>query len=593
MNATLAHTRQVVSTIDGSRMQRTDTETETTGEHTVLDPTPRRRRRSWLWGFLGTLLVLTVAYVGVAYYLSTQVPSSAVVGGVDIGGTTPLEAQGRIESEVAKIESQPVVVSVLDASFELDPDRAGLRIDTEATLAGVTRFTLDPRALLEHVSGSFERDFVLAVDEQALTKAVTAGGESIEKDPVEGTVAFTDAGLAVVEPVEGLSVDVEQSVQNVVAAWPHQTEIEGAGGAVEPKTPAAVFAQFRSEFADKALGGPLTVAVGEEKFEVPAAQVAPALTAQVADGAITPAVDLEVLGPVVEEIGAESGVLKDARDARVTFRGTDPSVEPSRTGVDVSLDEEADALLAALTAEGRTLALEPVITQPKFTTERAQATLPKGRISSFTSKYTPAPRAQNIKLAARALNGTYVPPGGTFSLNAVLGQRTPQKGYVKAGTIMNNRLVDNYGGGVSQVSTTVYNAAYFAGVQIDEFRPHSFYISRYPEGREATLSWGSIDNRWTNNTEGGILVRASADDYAITVELWGTKTFDVETVKGPRRNITQPRTIVDDGKPCISQSPTPGFDVTVTRIIKQGGREVKRENVHTHYDPQNKVTCTG
>ncbi len=83
-----------------------------------------------------------------------------------------------------------------------------------------------------------------------------------------------------------------------------------------------------------------------------------------------------------------------------------------------------------------------------------------------------------------------------------------------------------------------------------------------------------------------------ATNSSITVNFWGTKKYDVETVKGPRRNLREPRTIVDDSARCVTQSPQPGFDVTVTRILKQGGREVKRENVTTHYVPQDKVTCT-
>jgi hypothetical protein len=78
----------------------------------------------------------------------------------------------------------------------------------------------------------------------------------------------------------------------------------------------------------------------------------------------------------------------------------------------------------------------------------------------------------------------------------------------------------------------------------------------------------------------------------VTVDLWGIKTFDVESVKGPRRNIVQPDSIVDDEPECVTQTPMVGFDVTVTRIIKQNGRELKRENVSTHYDPEDKVTCT-
>ena len=152
------------------------------------------------------------------------------------------------------------------------------------------------------------------------------------------------------------------------------------------------------------------------------------------------------------------------------------------------------------------------VSQPKFTTEKAKATLPKGLISTFTT-YFPANgggRVTNIRLAARTLNGTYVPPGGTFSLNGVLGQRTPEKGYEKGGVINNGRLSENYGGGISQVSTTLFNAAFFAGMRFIEYMPHGFYISRYPEGREATVSWPDLDKSWVNTTDGGVHIRANS-----------------------------------------------------------------------------------
>ena len=123
---------------------------------------------------------------------------------------------------------------------------------------------------------------------------------------------------------------------------------------------------------------------------------------------------------------------------------------------------------AALTSPERAATIPVTVSQPKYTTEKAKATLPKGLISTFTT-YFPANgggRVTNIRLAARTLNGTYVPPGGTFSLNGVLGQRTPEKGYDKGGVISNGRLSENYGGGISQVSTTLFNAAFFAGIAV-------------------------------------------------------------------------------------------------------------------------------
>jgi vancomycin resistance protein YoaR len=129
-------------------------------------------------------------------------------------------------------------------------------------------------------------------------------------------------------------------------------------------------------------------------------------------------------------------------------------------------------------------------------------------------------------------------------------------------------------------------------VRIEEYHPHSFYISRYPEGREATVSWPDVDQRWTNDTPGGILVEAFTSGNALTVRLHGTKVWDVEAVKGPRRNVVKPKAIVDKRATCVPQQPSEGFDVTVTRIFKKNGAEAKRSTFSTHYIPEDKVTCT-
>ena len=142
------------------------------------------------------------------------------------------------------------------------------------------------------------------------------------------------------------------------------------------------------------------------------------------------------------------------------------------------------------------------------------------------------------------------------------------------------------------MSTTTFNAAFFSGVRIDQYLPHSFYISRYPEGREATVSWPDVDQKWTNDTGYGILIQASVSSSSITVTFHGTKVWDIESVKGPRRNVVQPKTIVDDRPGCVTQSPSTGFDVTVTRVFKKGGRTVRTSNFSTHYIPEDKVTCT-
>jgi vancomycin resistance protein YoaR len=190
------------------------------------------------------------------------------------------------------------------------------------------------------------------------------------------------------------------------------------------------------------------------------------------------------------------------------------------------------------------------------------------------------------------LNGTIVRSGDQFSLNAILGERTPAKGYLKAPVIYAGRLETAYGGGVSQVSTTVFNAAFFSGVRIEDHTTHSFYISRYPEGREATLSWPDVDQKWTNDSGSGILISSYLTGSDLTVTFFGTKAWEIEAVKGPRRNMVAPKIILDGLPGCVPQAPTPGFDVTVTRIFKRDGAQVKSSQFNTHYIPEDNVSCT-
>jgi vancomycin resistance protein YoaR len=174
-------------------------------------------------------------------------------------------------------------------------------------------------------------------------------------------------------------------------------------------------------------------------------------------------------------------------------------------------------------------------------------------LGTFTTSFSCCePRVTNIQRIAKTVDGTVVAPGEQFSLNGVAGERTRAKGYKPAPTIGdNNELVDSVGGGVSQFSTTLYNAAYFAGLQIDAHTPHSFYIDRYPPGRESTLSFGSIDLLWTNDTGAPVVVRSSASDTAVTASIYGGS--DVREVRAETRSR--------------SGNGQGGFDISIDRVV--------------------------
>jgi vancomycin resistance protein YoaR len=232
-------------------------------------------------------------------------------------------------------------------------------------------------------------------------------------------------------------------------------------------------------------------------------------------------------------------------------------------------------------------------TQPEVTRANAAQLGLTEKMSSFTVNFEPAPyRVTNIGRAAELINGSVVMPDETWSFNRTVGERTKANGFVEGIIILDDQFTKASGGGVSAVATTVFNAMFFAGVKPVEYGAHSFYIERYPEGREATVAWGSLDLRFNNDSGKAIYIQTEATDTSVTVTFLGTKKYDeIKSVKGPRTNVKQPEVRKGSGEKCVPQTPLEGFDVTVERVFYNDGKETKREPFRTRYVPRDEVTC--
>jgi vancomycin resistance protein YoaR len=138
----------------------------------------------------------------------------------------------------------------------------------------------------------------------------------------------------------------------------------------------------------------------------------------------------------------------------------------------------------------------------------------------------------------------------------------------------------------------MYNAVFFSGLEDVEHKAHSYYISRYPAGREATVSFPNPDLKWRNNSPTGVLVTTAYTDRSITVTFWGTKQYDaIESVSGPRTRVRGVYTEYRSGRGCESRGGAPGFDIVVQRIFKKGGKVVKTEKIFTRYRVESKIVC--
>jgi vancomycin resistance protein YoaR len=544
---------------------------------------------------LVVLGIVAAAYVGAAIYFGDRVAAGTKVGGVALGGMTQDEARTRLQGAIDRQARTPVTINGPEqTSYTIAPKEAGLAADADASIEGLIGFTLNPLDLWRHVSGHGE-DLPLTVtsDRGALEAAIAEGARAtVDRTAREGALRFIGRTVAYTAPVSGRAVDAAATAETLLGVWPQRSAVTATMTEQQPSVPASAFDSIRRDLADKVVAGPVIVQAGPLAFEVPPERLTPSVSFVAASGTVTEKVDDKKLAAAVVAVARAKGIAKDAKDASVYFTEGSFGVRPAVTGRSLRADAIAKPVRAAWLSPTRRAAVPLVTTQPKVTTQQARASLPKGLISSFTTHFPDNPvRTNNLRVAAARLNGTFVPKGGTLSLNALLGQRTPEKGYKKAQVIYDGRLTYDYGGGISQVSTTLFNAAFFAGVQIDEHLPHSFYISRYPVGREATISWPDLDNRWTNTTDGGILIRAWLAGNDITVQFYGVKTYDVQSITGPRRNVVKPRTINDDSATCVPQSPSDGFDITVTRVIRRNGAVVKREDYNTHYIPEDRVIC--
>ena len=243
-------------------------------------------------------------------------------------------------------------------------------------------------------------------------------------------------------------------------------------------------------------------------------------------------------------------LLTESADAHFEFVNDAPVIIPGTPGTSLDPAALATSVAAATAAPDRTAVVELVQADPSQSTAELEALGVKEIVSEFSTPLNSEPRRTvNITNGASKISGTLIRPGETFSLTEALGPIDAAHGYVEAGAIVSGEHTDAWGGGLSQVSTTTYNAGFLAGFEDIEHKPHSEWFTRYPEGREATIFTGTLDMRWKNNTPYGALVQAWVSGGRVYVRVWGTKYWTVESITSPRSGVVAPTTV-------YSQSPT-------------------------------------
>lgn len=555
------------------------------------------------WGrrvAIGAVVVLGLLYVGGYFLTGMRMPANATVSGVDVSGQSPTEARATLTRELTPRTERDIQLTEGETQFTIKPADAGLMLDVDASVdeAGGSS-SWDPRRMAALFFGDHATDAVVDADQSMFQGVLGTIGEKVDVPVVESQITFPDGKAKPRRPVEGRVVDKAATGEVVRDAYvgdgePQQVVMK----TVKPQVDLEGLREALRGVAKTAVSGPVAIKVGDKTIELPVSAFTPALVVRTQDGAMSPYIDPKKLAAPLRD--STTGIGKEAVDATVRIENGKPVVVPGKEGVGLQPEEMATKLLPAIVANGdkRSVSIEAKVVEPAFTTQDAKDLKITEKISEGRTEYPPAEyRDINQGRAAELINGTIVKPGETFSFNDTVGERTVANGFTTGSVINGGRFREELGGGVSQVVTTLYNAAFFGAMDDVEHHPHAFYIDRYPVGREATVYYGSLDLRFKNSSKYGVLIQAWVDKSGpgrpgkMNVDLWSTKVYDVEAGESARRNFRSPITQYDESPSCTPQAPIGGFDIDIYRTFFKDGKKVKTETDTAVYQAANQVIC--
>lgn len=553
----------------------------------------------WALGIVGAVAV--AALIG---FIATglRMPAHATVGGVDVSGLSPEAAKAKVDQALRPRASDLITVAHGSQEFPIFPSGAGLSVNVEQSVEQAGgQPSLNPVRFARLFVGQVTVPLVVSADEERLGSAISSIAAVVDKPAVEPLITFEGTTPKVRPPEDGQVVDQAAAADRIRAAYLIKDRVELPIRRSAPTVGQRGLNAAMKQIVEPAISGPVTVRIGDQSVELPVSAYAPALSVRVVGVALRPHLDVNQLAQPLTD--ATTGIAQTAVDATVAIRNGKPVVVPAKPGVGLQPAEMAVKLVPAILAKGarRSVTVESKIVQPNFTTEEAKALNITEKISDFVSYFHYAPyRNHNQSRAAELVNGTLLKPGETFSMNDTVGERSEDNGFVRGIVIGDGGVfAENWGGGVSQVATTVYNAAFFAGLEDVEHHPHTFYLPRYPEGREATLWYGNLDLRFRNTLASGVLIRSWVVKGSPTrrgemhVQMWGTTEWDVSSKLSDRYNVREPRTRYDPSEECVRQQPSEGFDVDVTREFRRPGSDVveKTDQTHVSYIAGDEVIC--
>jgi vancomycin resistance protein YoaR len=587
---------------------------------------PRRRRGGpfeWLvvLAAIGATaaLVGTLAALFVERELDHRIYPNISVRGVGIGGLTPEQAHRTVERAYGAFLYAPVELRYGEQTWRPSAEELGVRLAIDEAVSeamavgrGDTRASNLRTAAAVWEQGA-DLPLRMEVDQTAMQRYLVGLAASVDQPATDADLRLQGPRVVVGLEQWGTQALIDETMRDITAAvqtlerQPIMLRTRAIAPRVRDTTVAPIAEELRA-----ILKGPVVLegtaggCANGCRWELTPSTIAEWVSVRpvaAADGSPSFAVSVDQAGIRSALLPVATAVRQEGTLPRVAWNGGALQIiTPGDTGLGLDADQALSLVSAALHGGPRTLQL-PMVPIPPPVTEANLASLGiTGEVGVGTSSFVGSEqyRITNIRAGSRQMDGTLVPPGGSFSFNTQLGEVTEENGFVEGYAIIDNRTQKEWGGGLCQVSTTVFRAAFFGGLPISERHEHAFRISWYeelgePPGLDAAIFTPYNDMRFTNDTGGWLLLESYVDleRQRLTMVLYGTPTN--RTVAYEHRVLentpapTQAVYVDDPAQPrgYLRKSDTArgGIRVEVLRTVSENGQVIAQDTFPTEFKP--------
>lgn len=578
------------------------------------------------WLLVGVAAVVFLLAIGLfAFRLmyNDRIYPSVVVGDVPVGGLTAQQAEARIDERAAELERGTIAFAYGGKTWTPTLSELGATVETDRSVRQALSLgrNNDAASRFAFTGDILRGDQLVSLRTRVEPTALNAWYDQVDRDlgqpAVDAEIVVDGTDVTISPDATGIVVDRDAATDTILASLTALTPVQGELPTVvaEPRIRAADLEPMRDDVRE-ALSKPVRAQFEGQDWRIEAETLSQFLTvtSTYTDGkaGVDLAVDQKALSAVLRE-QFTGEINRSPVDARVAWSDTDGliALEPSTDGITLKSTEFARVVSESFLDDHQRVNIPVVVTKPEIDSNNLEALQINERLGRGDSNFEGGTneRDTNIEVGVGLMNGTLVKPGGIFSFNEAVGEITADKGYVEASVVVGERTGKDIGGGICQVSTTVFRAALLGGMPIEEWHPHTYRIQGYERdgwgpGYDASiLQWGSDPAQWgdfkfQNPTDGWLLVESWVAYPHVIVNIYGkdigttveiTERFQNKVVE-EYEDLEVVKEDLPAGTIRQTEYPLEGYEVAFVRVMKdKDGNVIAEREFYTNFKGRGNV----